>query len=498
MRRFQPLLPNANNDMTRRKTLPKKSVLSRFLSGMAVEKRVAAPRVNRMLAPRRREPSPEPSPLRGTTSPPSAPGGDTELDEADWVDAGDAAEDINRSEDVDCTYDTGAASTLLVLHTEAVERHLVGPERQERPERTIAARKCAERFAARRGAVAADWAAGEAVGDGDLTRAILRAHTGRYYESLEAAVRGAAAGEIVNLTPAGDTVGCAGSLAAARRAAAVGLDAVRRVCAGDASCAVCLVRPPGHHVARDGKTDVAPSQGFCLLNTVAIAALEAASALGRSRVAVVDFDIHHGNGTQDILGSDGRFFFGSAHAHGGGTYPGTGGPRDAAPANVLNVPIRGTVTAKGFRAAVAALARRVAAFEPDLLLLSAGFDGHRDDLAGLGALDARDYGECTTALLRAAGAGRGVGVVSVLEGGYGRWCAPKRKKPKAKKNAPGPNLAAAIDDARLASFDACLDAHLEAIAAFYAPPPPPPRPASPSTVGTTSPLPRARLTFDSA
>ena len=327
MRRFQPLLPNANNDMTRRKTLPKKSVLSRFLSGMAVEKRVAAPRVNRMLAPRRREPSPEPSPLRGTTSPPSAPGGDTELDEADWVDAGDAAEDINRSEDVDCTYDTGAASTLLVLHTEAVERHLVGPERQERPERTIAARKCAERFAARRGAVAADWAAGEAVGDGDLTRAILRAHTGRYYESLEAAVRGAAAGEIVNLTPAGDTVGCAGSLAAARRAAAVGLDAVRRVCAGDASCAVCLVRPPGHHVARDGKTDVAPSQGFCLLNTVAIAALEAASALGRSRVAVVDFDIHHGNGTQDILGSDGRFFFGSAHAYGGGTYPGTGGPR---------------------------------------------------------------------------------------------------------------------------------------------------------------------------
>ena len=236
---------------------------------------------------------------------------------------------------------------------------------------------------------------------------------------------------------------------AARAAAAISIEAVRA--ARRVPCAACLVRPPGHHVARDGKTDVAPSQGFCLLNTVAIAALEAASALGRSRVAVVDFDIHHGNGTQDILGSDGRFFFGSAHAHGGGTYPGTGGPRDAAPANVLNVPIRGTVTAKGFRAAVAALARRVAAFEPDLLLLSAGFDGHRDDLAGLGALDARDYGECTTALLRAAGAGRGVGVVSVLEGGYGRWCAPKRKKPKAKKNAPG--LAAAIDDARLAAFE---------------------------------------------
>ena len=103
-------------------------------------------------------------------------------------------------------------------------------------------------------------------------------------------------------------------------------------------CAACLVRPPGHHVARDGKTAVAPSQGFCLLNSVAVAALEA-SANGFEKVAVVDFDVHHGNGTEDILQGDDRFFFASVHAFGGGTYPGTGGARTKSAANVLNVPL---------------------------------------------------------------------------------------------------------------------------------------------------------------
>jgi acetoin utilization deacetylase AcuC-like enzyme len=363
------------------------------------------------------------------------------------------------------------------MHNAWVERHLVPDGHQERPERTASARRVAERVALKRPcAVGGVWAAGETVAAKDVTEAILRAHSARYYASLEAATARAATPDArVELTPAGDTMGCGDSLLAARAAVAISVEAVRR--ARHTACAACLVRPPGHHVARDGKTKVAPSQGFCLLNSVAIAALEAA-AIGFERVAVVDFDVHHGNGTEDILGGDARFLFASVHAFGGGTYPGTGGKGKSC-ANVLNVPIKPPIRKGEFRRAVEKISRRVKAFGPDLLLLSAGFDGHRDDLADLGRLDEGDYGRCTALLLASCACP----CVSILEGGYGRDCeGDDVVKPV------GAGLALAIDDQRLQSFDACLEAHLDACADHFhgisaaATPPTPPAPASPLAV----------------
>ena len=208
---------------------------------------------------------------------------------------------------------------------------------------------------------------------------------------------------------------------------------------------------------------------------VAVAALEA-SANGFAKVAVVDFDVHHGNGTEDILSGDDRFFFASVHAFGGGTYPGTGGARSKTAENVLNVPLPPPIKKSGFRRAVEKIARRVKAFGPDLLLLSAGFDGHRDDLADLGRLDEDDYGRCTRMLLASCGCP----CVSILEGGYGRDC---EDDDGGVAREPGAGLAAAIDDQRLRSFDACLEAHLDACADHFhgagaTPPTPARRPPS--------------------
>ena len=366
------------------------------------------------------------------------------------------------------------------------------------------ARRVAQNVVRRRpAAVGGAWAAGASVSGGDVTTAILRAHSARYYASLEAATardgRSASdqrrksnsprrhrrdSGRLahrsssaqVELTPAGDTMGCGESLLAARAAVAISIEAVRA--ARRVPCAACLVRPPGHHVARDGKTAVAPSQGFCLLNSVAVAALEA-SANGFEKVAVVDVDVHHGNGTEDIFSGDDRLFFASVHAFGGGTYPGTGGARTKSAANVLNVPLPPPIKKSGFRRAVEKIARRVKAFGPDLLLLSAGFDGHRDDLADLGRLDEEDYGRCTRTLLASCGCP----CVSILEGGYGRDC----EGDDGVARETGAGLAAAIDDQRLRSFDACLEAHLDACADHFhgtdvATPPTPPEPASPLAV----------------
>ena len=423
------------------------AVTSRFLTGGAVARtKYRAPVLARALAP---APAAPPSP---ETQEPDAPPTPTPA--------------------------PPPTTPVVVMHNACVERHLVPAGHQERPERTASARRVAQNVVRRRpAAVGGAWAAGASVSGGDVTAAILRAHSARYYASLEAATARATSPDArVELTPAGDTMGCGESLLAARAAVAISIEAVRA--ARRVPCAACLVRPPGHHVARDGKTAVAPSQGFCLLNSVAVAALEA-SANGFEKVAVVDFDVHHGNGTEDILSGDDRFFFASVHAFGGGTYPGTGGARTKSAANVLNVPLPPPIKKSGFRRAVEKISRRVKAFGPDLLLLSAGFDGHRDDLADLGRLDEEDYGRCTRTLLASCGCP----CVSILEGGYGRDC----ESDDGVAREPGAGLAAAIDDQRLRSFDACLEAHLGACADHFhgaaaATPPTPPEPASPLAV----------------
>ena len=138
------------------------------------------------------------------------------------------------------------------MHNACVERHLVPAGHQERPERTASARRVAQNVVRRRpAAVGGAWAAGASVSGGDVTAAILRAHSARYYASLEAATARATSPDArVELTPAGDTMGCGESLLAARAAVAISIEAVRA--ARRVPCAACLVRPPGHHVARGG------------------------------------------------------------------------------------------------------------------------------------------------------------------------------------------------------------------------------------------------------
>lgn len=241
-----------------------------------------------------------------------------------------------------------------------------------------------------------------------------------------AGVAADAAGHADELDPENfDTFVTWGSWAAARRAAGAVLGAIDAVSSRECRNAFCAVRPPGHHAGRHGQTDGAPSQGFCIINNVAIGAMYAVAAMNYERVAVVDFDVHHGNGTQDILGSDDpaaqrRFLFVSIHAYDERKYffPGTGAAGDG-PANVLNVPLRRhSGTAAYLHALETVVVPRLDAFRPHLLLLSAGFDGHKDDPTRGLRLDAHDYYRITQLLLGVAQRHCSGRVVSVLEGGY--------------------------------------------------------------------------------
>lgn len=208
-----------------------------------------------------------------------------------------------------------------------------------------------------------------------------------------------------------DTVMSRHSREAALRCAGAGIAAVDAVMRGEAKRAFCAVRPPGHHATAD------IAMGFCLFNAVAVAALHAVEAHGLARVAIADFDVHHGNGTQAIVEHDERVMYVSSHQ--AALYPGTGGRDERGVGNVLNQPIAPGSGGEALRAAWREqLLPAIDAFRPQLLLVSAGFDAHRlDPLADLNA-EAEDYAWLTTelvALARRHARGR---VVSLLEGGY--------------------------------------------------------------------------------
>jgi acetoin utilization deacetylase AcuC-like enzyme len=206
-----------------------------------------------------------------------------------------------------------------------------------------------------------------------------------------------------------DTVMSPGSLTAARRAAGAVVAAVREVAAGNLERAFCAVRPPGHHAEPE------IPMGFCIFSNVAIAA-RAAQLAGLRRVAVVDFDVHHGNGTQAAFAEDGDLMLASVHQS--PLYPGTGAEHERGVGNIVNRTVKPFAPREVWRKAFGQLMEAVDGFGPDLILVSAGFDAHARDPLAQQQLEHEDYAWATRAILSAARAHCGGRVVSSLEGGY--------------------------------------------------------------------------------
>lgn len=208
-----------------------------------------------------------------------------------------------------------------------------------------------------------------------------------------------------------DTILSPGSGVAALRAVGAVTAAVDAVALGQATNAFCAVRPPGHHA------EPTHAMGFCLFNSIAVAARHAQAVHGYERIAIVDFDVHHGNGTQAVVETDQALFYASSHQY--PLYPGTGAAHETGVGNVVNVPLpSGTDGARFRRAYETAILPALDAFAPELLLVSAGFDAHRaDPLAGL-ELEEADFSWITARLVEVTRRHCGGRLVSVLEGGY--------------------------------------------------------------------------------
>ncbi|HET6906339.1 MAG TPA: histone deacetylase family protein [Rhodanobacteraceae bacterium] len=235
---------------------------------------------------------------------------------------------------------------------------------------------------------------------------LLRVHEPAYVESIYA---NAPQSGSLRLDP--DTVMSPASLEAAERAAGAVCAAVDAVIANQTMRAFCAVRPPGHHATPDA------AMGFCIFNGIAVGAAHALAAHGLERVAILDPDVHHGNGTQDIFRREPRVLYLSSHQM--PLYPGTGARNERGVGNVVNAPLPPLAGSGEFRAAWdEILFPALEDFRPQLLLVSAGFDAHRlDPLAQL-QLEVDDYAWLTLRLRGIADEHAGGRVVSVLEGGY--------------------------------------------------------------------------------
>jgi acetoin utilization deacetylase AcuC-like enzyme len=285
----------------------------------------------------------------------------------------------------------------LIIYTHpACLLHDPGPEHPERP-----ARLEVVLAALRQHHADADWREAPIAKLGDLRRVHDEALV---HEVLEADVAG-----YRMLDP--DTVMCPASRAAALRAAGAGVAAVDAVMHGEDRTAFCAVRPPGHHATGTA------AMGFCLFNNIAVAAAYACEKHGLERVAVIDFDVHHGNGTQDIFYNDPRVAYFSSHES--GIYPHSGAPYERGVGNVFNALL--PPGSGGFRFQntwADELLPALEDFRPQLVFISAGFDAHmRDPLADL-MLETEDFGWITRQLRQIANRHAGGRVVSMLEGGY--------------------------------------------------------------------------------
>ena len=240
---------------------------------------------------------------------------------------------------------------------------------------------------------------------GDLMLAEL-VHDGKYLEILRQARPAEGIGQID-----ADTFVSAASLSAAATGLGGALLALEAVLLGQADNAFCAIRPPGHHA------EIAVPMGFCLINTAAITARDAQRKYGAERIAIIEFDGHHGNGTQDIFKADSTVFYASTHQM--PLFPGTGRADETGVGNISNAPLAPNTDGQTMRAAyLERIFPALIDFSPDLILISAGFDAHeRDPLAQLN-WQSSDYGWLTGKLMDIAERCCGNRIVSLLEGGY--------------------------------------------------------------------------------
>ena len=276
-------------------------------------------------------------------------------------------------------------------------RHQMGEGHPERPERLSAIE---DKLLASR----LDYLVIRAEAPAATREQLLRVHDPAYLEELE---RLSPREGLVWLDP--DTALCPETLPAAFWAAGAGILATDLVIARRAEAAFCSVRPPGHHAER------ARAMGFCFFNNVAVAAAHALERHGLRRVAIVDFDVHHGNGTEDIFRDDSRVLMVSTFQH--PFYPGSG--VEGRSERMVNVPLPAGASSEEFRAAVTEeWLPALEWFEPEMLFVSAGFDAHRDDGMAMLRLRESDYAWVTQQIRTVAAKHAAGRIVSMLEGGY--------------------------------------------------------------------------------
>ncbi len=288
-------------------------------------------------------------------------------------------------------------TTLIVSQPEG-KGHLTPKGHPERPERLDAVKKALEnpRFGSleREVAKSADLGLSELVHDRSVLALLQQKRPAEGIARID-----------------DDTFMSPGSLDAVATALGAGAKALEAVVLGEADNAFCAVRPPGHHA------EISRSMGFCLINTIAILARTAQNLHGAERIAIVDFDVHHGNGTQDIFYRDKNVFYGSSHQM--ELFPGTGHMKETGAGNIFNAPLRANSGKEEMRAAYEErILPALNNFSPDLILISAGFDAHqRDPLAALN-WSGTDFAWVTGKLMDVAQHKCDNRIVSLLEGGY--------------------------------------------------------------------------------
>ncbi len=209
----------------------------------------------------------------------------------------------------------------------------------------------------------------------------------------------------------GDTIVSSGSKKAAYDAVGAIINAIDAVMNKEFDNAFCVVRPPGHHAEKE------QAMGFCVFNNVAIGATYLMEKYKMNKVAIIDFDVHHGNGTQDIFYNEKKVLYVSSHQF--SFYPGTGSEDETGKYNnILNIPLKAETNSREFFASYNKVYDKVNEFEPEFILLSAGFDAHKNDPLANINLESKDYYTLTKEIIKIAKKVSGNKIVSILEGGY--------------------------------------------------------------------------------